>query len=511
MKNHKPRSVAPSRASPSVSRTPHRFPDNSEVLQRMPRRTLPHAGQMAAIFGDDIGNVEVLGGDEAEAFLAHRGARAAQVNGRVILPEDATPAEVAHELMHARQHDQGTGSGTSRAGDRAEVQAESLAQAVAAGDLEHAAEQAASPVTATGAVMRIEEGLSDCGSQQELDRLGRGVDENYNTQKSNRVAGVISVLRTTDESIPPPPDRVLLEAVTFIALSAVTASVGGVITAALASGLAKGIQAGVNKALQESIKALIKPTLNEQFDLNAPPGKVRQNFFESQSRIIREAYSELGLIVIHDVWPTFEASPDGCAEAQDLEMGIYEGNKVVEGFQKEAALESWLSFLAQRSQGVTQTGGTDLGANLKDASLKGVLGLEITSPGDGRSVRILGAEMDGVGVETAYDISQIPIGELDAPLTFHGVVWAETAEGLLEEGYVYSGRNEAGEVWDQSNTVGRYWLHGRALVHPLSITDENAIDKLVPDGVRTVIEHDIAPHSLAELGITIRTEGGILE
>ncbi|MCB9779904.1 MAG: DUF4157 domain-containing protein [Alphaproteobacteria bacterium] len=112
-----------------------------EILSQMAaasgraRSTLPHGSLMARAFGEDaVRDVDVVQSPEAAAALAATGARAAHLDGTLVFRPNASPREVAHEMVHLEQaRSAGSRPGSSSPTDAHERDAETLADKAAQG------------------------------------------------------------------------------------------------------------------------------------------------------------------------------------------------------------------------------------------------------------------------------------------------------------------------------------------------------------------------------------------
>ncbi|MDP2316353.1 MAG: DUF4157 domain-containing protein [Pseudomonadota bacterium] len=101
-----------------------------------PASSLPYRALMERAFGASaLLDVRVQQSPEAAARLDALGARAAEVDGELLLRPGASPEEVAHELVHHVQAEGGkSGKATSSPGDHAETDAVALAAKAAKGE-----------------------------------------------------------------------------------------------------------------------------------------------------------------------------------------------------------------------------------------------------------------------------------------------------------------------------------------------------------------------------------------
>lgn len=130
-----------------------------ETLGKGSKGKLPYREQLEATFGRDLGDIDVVEGEDAT--LEQMGAKAATVGGAIVLPSSPSKELVAHEVTHALQDQEGSASSdpqrqVSRPGDASEREADMAVEAVRAGQPADVKQKSSAPVSRSlGAALRV--------------------------------------------------------------------------------------------------------------------------------------------------------------------------------------------------------------------------------------------------------------------------------------------------------------------------------------------------------------------
>jgi hypothetical protein len=115
---------------PPKAQAPEETREDAGLSRRPALRGLPHRGQLEAAFGEALGDVRVIQGQDAEPLLEGAGAKAFAFGDLLVLPASASLELVAHEVAHVLQlRGAGVEAGslphqTSRPNDPAEREAQ---------------------------------------------------------------------------------------------------------------------------------------------------------------------------------------------------------------------------------------------------------------------------------------------------------------------------------------------------------------------------------------------------
>ena len=98
------------RAAPSPASEASREPKPAEIAEaglRGPSSPLPHSGELARVFGEDLGAIRVHEGPEAKLAADHLGAHAFAHRGEIVLGDKRDLPTLAEEAAHVLQQRQG--------------------------------------------------------------------------------------------------------------------------------------------------------------------------------------------------------------------------------------------------------------------------------------------------------------------------------------------------------------------------------------------------------------------
>lgn len=474
-------------------------------------QALPHLGAIQASFGKhDVSGVQAHVGGAAADAANELGAQAYATGNQVAFSESPDLHTAAHEAAHVVQQRGGVQlkGGIGQSGDRYEQHADAVADLVVQGkSAEGLLDQHAGGTDAqVGDAVQREDPKDD----KALDTVLELILENYQYQSSLRLKAIEEVEEDAKEKPSAKLDTMILSAVAEIALSAAAAGVGRIITDKLVKAgkfVAKASQDAVNKAIQESIKATTKGAVSAKAK---GPTAALKGFFRGQWDSMAAQDHAVRKQFISAVKPSMKEAPDGLEQAKALNASLEAASKEVKELQRRATIENWLSYMARSEYG-EQHGGAKI-ADAKDTSQKGVLGLRFKAGYSSEPIKIIDAEMDGVGDDFAATIASIPIGKLKIPITAHGEVryghnWGTAAFG----------RNEGSGLWDKSDYFGLMWLHGKAghgaelWNNPRNTPSLEHVREARWDGIKNIFKHELEGETLSSLGVKITTEGGTFD
>jgi hypothetical protein len=202
------------------------------------------------------------------------------------------------------------------------------------------------------------------------------------------------------------------------------------------------------------------------------------------------------------------------AAAQALFNALDQGLAMAKSTQRQETLASWCNFQARGELGTHNEGKENAGVNLADqlgdTSGKGVLGLVVTAPGGNGAVKVVDAEIEGLNETLRGELSVRSIGQLGIPITVKGEVnppvWYESRSG---GGALRIGENAAGTRWNNSTGGASNWLMwkglgGSVMTGPEGFRpSEEERDQYIWKGVDRVMDEEIKPKTLKNLGVTL--------
>ncbi len=504
-----------------------------------PSRSLPHMGAIQKAFGKhDVGHVQAHVGGPAAAATAKMGADAYATGRHVAFGREPSLHTAAHEAAHVVQQKAGVSlaGGVGQVGDPYERHADAVADRVVQGkSAEDLLDQSPAGSGGAGSVQHNKPKGGDTGSGDKStastgDKDGGTTTPTATTTPGGKLSTLLDLIKLNyehqltlgqkavkevEEDAAKKPaaklDAILLKALAELALSAATGGAGALIVGKLAKGAAQAAQDAMNDAIKDGIKMAVGGAVSAAAKGGGAKASLK-GFFRGQWDTLTATNHKVQTAYLKDVKPRLLNASDGEAQAQKLYDAQEAAEKQYKQMQRQQTLEKWLVYLARTDLGKTKGGGTNLGSAIGDTSTKGVLGLRFTGGYSPDPVKIIDAEMDGVGDELAAEIAALPIGKLNIPITAKG-----TVKYAQQAGNAVFGRNEKGQLWDNSTWAGLGWLYGKGnhgpelWNHPRNIPPVSHLRENRWVGIGNVLKNEIEGKTLKDLKVKITTEGGVLD
>lgn len=364
---------------------------------------------------------------------------------------------------------------------------------------------------------RMLEGGGQCSAQCE-DVLD-AISDKYIQILMERGRGVEELRQDASVEDPPPGWVDVALAVGTVAIGAATAGIGSAVSGAVAATAAASYKVIISDAYREVMKVAVEQGIGTALEASLsaadsnPATNVTDAFFRAQSDALHKAGGKAQDTFNLDVRPFLRSAEDPVAAARALFDALDRGFAAAKTIQRQESLVSWCNFLARTQLGTTNEGtakaGADLGEQVGDTSGKGVLGLVVEASSDGQ-MEVLDAEIEGLNETLRGELAGRTIGSVDIPITVKGQVnppaWYEerAPDGLLR-----FGENEAGTKWNRSTRAGDAWLAGKVEDRAPDATGTAEIsESSVWKGVARVLDDEIRPRSLRELGIALTDPHG---